>query len=286
MEAKTQFDYTSLSTFQTCRRKYDFRHNQGLVRKFDQTAPSFGKSIHLALNSWYVDHNIKKAIDIFKADYIENIEIDDKRTHKMGEWILNNYDNKYRDQNIELIENEKTFEIDVPGQLAFPNNKFIGRIDKIIKWNGCLWIMDHKTTSQLGATYFYMAEPNLQFLGYAWAARKLGYEIKGVLVDAILVAKGLLPGTSKNNNLTPLARYDIYYKQEQFIEWEETVFSIIRDIHDAEEHNEWYPNFNSCTDFGECPYRRICKEDKEIRPRIIEADFKVEYWNPLDKDPT
>lgn len=278
-EPKKAFDFTAMSTFLTCRRKYDFRHNRGIVGKVAQTAPDFGKAIHTALDTWYIDKDIEKTVQVFKATFQENPD-DDKRTHKMGEWILRNYHEQYKDQQWELVKTEHTFDVPLPN-----GNRFTGRIDKIIKWNGCLWIVDHKTTSMLGASYFNAAEPNMQFTGYAYAAKQEGYEVRGVIVDAILVAKGLLPGPSKSRTLTPLARYDIYYKEEHFQEWEDMVLKVQGDIKACEdaEGDLWYPNYTACIDFGECPYRRICKEEKSIRERIIQADYQVEHWDPLHK---
>lgn len=282
---RTTFDYTALSTFLTCRRKYDLRMNKGYVRKVELKPVHFGKAIHNALDWWYVDHDVAKAIDVFKANFTENIEIDDKRTNRMGEWILTSYDKQYKDQPWELVKSELTFSIPLS-----PKMDFVGRIDKIIKWNNCMWVVDHKTTSLLGASYFNMAEPNMQFVGYAYAAKKLGYDIRGVIVDAILVAKGLLPsdattGTRKNPNLTPFARYDVYYKQEHFDEWVSNVTHTREDIRACDEGvGAWYPNFEACTHFGECMYRRVCKEDIEIRKRILEMDYEIDMWDPLKKD--
>ena len=283
-QERIEFDYTAFSTFQTCRRRYDLRMNKGYVRKTELKPVHFGKAIHNALDSWYVDKDVKKATDVFLANYTENLEIDDKRTNRMGEWIIENYDKQYRDQPHELVKSEMTFSIPVTSDFTFT-----GRMDKIVKWDNTLWILDHKTTSGLGATYFNMAEPNLQFMGYAYAAREMGYNIRGVIIDAILVAKGLLPsdaatGVRKNPNLTPFARYDIYYKEENFAEWYKTVMAVRKDIKVCEEYDEWYPNFDACTHFGECPYRRVCKEDQAIRQRILDADYEVSHWNPLQKE--
>ena len=277
---KTMFDYTAMSTFLTCRRKYDFRINQGYVRSKDtQLAASFGGAIHHGLDSWYQDKDVARAVGVFKSEFVENTEIDDKRTHRMGQYILEKYDERYRDQPWVLVESEQTFNVPLPN-----GNRFIGRIDKVIKWNNCLWVVDHKTTSQLGATYFNMAEPNMQFVGYAWAMRQLGHDIKGVVVDAILVASGLLPGPKQNKNLTPFARYDTYYKQEHFDEWLQMVQSIQHDIRVCEDSEEWYPNFDACTDYVECPYRRVCKEEKALRQRVLDADYVIEPWDPLQRE--
>ena len=272
---KNCFDYTAMSTFLTCRRKYELRINKGYVRQWEPSAPNFGSAIHHALDNWYVNKDAGKAIEVFNANYTEDLKIDDRRTKRMGEWIINNYHSQYKDQPWELVESETCFEVALPN-----NNKFIGRIDKVIKWDGCFWIVDHKTTTSLGSTFFHMAEPNFQFPGYVWAKKQLGVEVSGVIVDAILAAKGLLPGTSKNTNLTPLARCDIYYKEEALQEWLESALKIQRDIGECEVSQEWYPNFDACTDYGGCTYRQVCKEESGIRQRILDADYLIEPWNP------
>lgn len=277
MIPRDSFDYTMMADFLTCRRLYDFRHNKGWKVNRPATALSFGAAIGKALDSWYTDKDIEKAVMIFKKDYVEDLSIDDKRTHKMGEWILKNYDTHYRDQPWELVHTEMTFKLPLPN-----GNSLMGRVDKVICWSGCLWGVDHKTTSQLGGQFFNFAEPNLQFPGYSWALIQTGYNVKGFIVDAILVAKGLLPGPQKNNNLSSLARYDIYHKPQIISEWLESVQQIQADIKNCEQTDTWYPNFNACvTKFGDCQYRRVCKEDKEIRERILHQDYTIDFWNPL-----
>lgn len=257
-----------------CPLKYNYRYVRHLVSGVSrQTAAEFGQGIHAALASWYVDKDVVKATNLFKRCFEEDPE-DPKRTHKMGEWILANYHKTYQDQPHKLIANEIPFEVDLPN-----GNKHIGRIDKILEWDGCLWLMDHKTTWELGAKFFNMAEPNLQFPGYVYAARKLGYPVVGYIVDAILVAKGLLETTSRGR-LTPLSRYDVYIADDRLAEWLEVVQRIQGEIKRCEESVVWLPNWGSCTSYGECAYRRIDKEDRGLREAIIAADYKQDVWDP------
>ena len=129
MEKRDSFDYTMMSTFMTCRRRYEYRINRGLVSKRPATALTFGGAIHEGLDSWYNDKDVDKAVKIFKEGFEQRIEEDDKRTHAMGEWILRNYHEQYKDQPWELVASERAFE------LPFRNGKkFIGRIDKIVRW--------------------------------------------------------------------------------------------------------------------------------------------------------
>ena len=277
------FDYTMMSTFLTCRRKYKFRMVDNIVPKIPAMAPEFGRCIHKALDNWYKSKDPNRASDEFKAMYHEELSLDDKRTHQMGEWIIHNYHEKYIDQPFEVLEYEHEFSIKLPNEC-----KLIGRMDKLIKWDNVIWVMDHKTTSSLGPQFFKSHTPNLQFDGYTYAARKLGYDCKGVLVDAILVAKGLLPGPGKNGNLTPLARDFAYRTDEQLVIYEQAIQKIQQDIQLCSLNSEYddavyYPNYDACIYYGECPYRRICIEDKAIWPKIIAQDYETNIWDPHQK---
>jgi hypothetical protein len=124
-----------------------------------------------------------------------------------------------------------------------------------------------------------MAEPNAQFMGYTYAARKLGFPVVGTVVDAILVAKGLLKAESRAK-LTPLARYDAHFSDELMAEWLDWAQATQTLIANSESANVWTPNYESCTYYGECPYRSLCKEIPALRERIIEQDYRVEVWHP------
>jgi hypothetical protein len=192
----------------------------------------------------------------------------------MGEWIIRNYASTYANQPWKLVKSEFPFEVDLPN-----GNKLIGRIDKIIEWDGLLWVVDHKTTSQLGASYFKMAEPNAQFMGYTYAARKVGFPVVGTVIDALLVAKGLLEAKSRAK-LTPLARYDAHYSDELMDEWMKWACVTQERIALDEKADYWIPNYESCTYYGDCSYRCLCKEIPQVRDRIIGMDFKKEEWHP------
>ena len=276
MNMRKAFDNTMMSAYHECHRKYNYRHNRNKVRNIATLPLEFGKCIHSSLDHLYNNGwDIEGAVALFNKEYKENLELDDKRTLVMGEWILRNYASHYASQPWKLVKSEFPFEVSLPN-----GNTFTGRIDKIVEWDGVLWVVDHKTTSQLGASYFKMAEPNAQFTGYTYAAKKLGFPVVGTVVDALLVAKGLLKAESRNK-LTPLARYDAHYSDEALIEWEQWAINTQLDIARDEVNGVWNPNFNSCVNWGECTYRSMCKEIPALRERILATDYRDEEWNPI-----
>jgi hypothetical protein len=243
------------------------------VGRAPQIAPEFGRCIHKALDNWFRFHSPEQAQLEFKTQFKEDPS-DEKRTLRVGEKLLNLYFEKYTHEGFKVLATELAF------TLPMGDIKLIGRIDKIIDWDGAIYVMDHKTTSRLGYEFFYKIKPNMQFDGYIWAARQLGYPTtSGVVLDALLVAKGLVV-PAQLAKLQPLARDISTRTNEDLDRYVRNVGLIVNDIRKCYETDIWYENTESCCDFIECPYRKICKEDNSIHDRIAEMDFKVEYWDP------
>jgi hypothetical protein len=276
MQAPKKFDYTAMGSFLRCRRRYYFRHVRDLVGLGRMTAVEFGKSIHAALDVWHTERDIDKAIQIFKNSFVPDPE-DDKRTVPVAEKLLKLYAEKYAHESFKILQTEKQFEMPLPNDTTL-----IGRIDKIIDWDGAIYVLDHKTTSRLGYEFFYKIKPNMQFDGYILAARYLGYPTcSGIVLDALLVAKGLIT-PAQLAKLTPLAR-DISTRSENELDtYMKNTLSIISDIQKCYLTEDWYRNTEACCDFIQCPYRNICKEEESVQEQIIASDYRIEPWTPLE----
>lgn len=270
----SKVDYTMMSTFDTCKRKYHYRMVRGLVGKRPQVAPEFGRCMHLALDEWYSSHDLVKCQELFASVFVED-ESDDKRTIAVGHKLLELYSVKYAHEPFTVVKTEMGFDIPLLG-----STHLIGRIDKIIDWAGVIWVVDHKTTSRLGYAFFNKLKPNMQFDGYVFAARALGYPAVGAMIDALLTAKGLTT-PSQLARLTPLARDTSDRSDADLEEYLDDVDEILGDMKHCYELDEWHRSTDRCTDFGECPYRRVCKESQDVRERIIAMDYRVEPWDPL-----
>lgn len=271
----TEVDYTSLSTFLVCRKKYYWRIVRGIVWKQPPLAAEFGRCIHLALDVWHKERDLDKTTKAFTDVFVESPD-DEKRTLAVGRKLLSLYAEKYEHEGFKVLACEQEFNVPLP----LPPFSLRGRIDKIVEWDGAVLVLDHKTTSRLGGEFFYKIKPNMQFDGYIYGARQIGYPTcSGVVLDALLVAKGLtIP--SQLSRLTPLARSVDFRSDADIARYYTNVLSILEDLKRCYENDEWYENTESCCDFVECPYRRVCKEDIDLHERIIEMDFKVEPWTP------
>ena len=277
--APDAFDYTALSTFLRCRKRYYWRFVRDLVGKAPQTAPEFGRCIHKALDIWFTTHDQAKTISTFNTLFVEN-PADEKRTIRVGEKLLSLYMDKYDHEGFKVIKSEIPFAAPVRAG----GFTLIGRIDKIIDRDGAVYVMDHKTTSRLGYEFFYKIKPNMQFDGYIWAARQLGFPTcSGILLDALLVAKGLITPVQLAK-LQPLARDISMRTDEELDRYIQNICLIVDDIRKCYETDIWYDNTESCCDFIECPYRKLCKEDIAIQEKIAAMDYRIEHWDPLEVD--
>lgn len=275
MSMPKEVDYTMMSTFLRCRKRYWWRMVRNLVGLQPPTAAEFGRCIHKALDVWHLEHAKDKVLAMFKSEFKED-PTDEKRTIEVGVKLLSLYMEKYEQEGFVVRECELEFSLDIPGT----ERTLIGRVDKVIEWDGAIYVMDHKTTSRLGYEFFNKIKPNMQFDGYIWAVRQMGYPTcSGVVMDALLVAKGLTV-PSQLARLTPLARDISTRTEEDLKRYITNIQAIIDDMEYCYDQDEWYENTESCCDFIECPYRKLCKEDDNIRERIVSSDFKTEVWSP------
>jgi CRISPR/Cas system-associated exonuclease Cas4 (RecB family) len=263
-----EFDYSMLSTYMTCQRKFYFRHVKDLTTKTRATALEFGHSIHSALNQWFKTNSVEKMLSAFKQDWdaCGGDTIDDsKRTLDKANRILKGYVVKYQQEPFTVLENEKSFELPMAGGLTY-----IGRKDRLVDWQGAIYVLEHKTSSQLGYSTFDKFKPNMQLDGYIYSARQDRPACHGCVVDVLLVAK---------------TKEDYARKIETRTDEEIALFpglfnNIALDVQESITNDRWVPNFEACTYYGACPYRTICMQSPQLWDRICSTEYIVSHWDP------
>lgn len=186
--------------------------------------------------------------------------------------------------------------VEIPIELWWPGalHPYTGKIDRVYQHQGLYYVEDHKTTSQLGASYFRQFDPSNQMMGYAWLAQlQTGFPIAGVRISAHAVLKA----SSK------FQRETIMFSQERLQEWGRNYNEWVKKIEEsyirhnnavnfpvdddpqAGELTAWPHNYNACaTKYGQCTYTGVCTFDASMRPKILEAEFEEQPWNPLQPD--
>ena len=152
---------------------------------------------------------------------------------------------------------------------------YSGRLDMLGIFHDSLWIVDEKTTSQLGAHWSSSWDLRSQFLGYTWAAEQHGYTISGSIVRGICF---LMHGYKNGEAIMPYKQYLVERWYQQMLR---DVDRMIRCYH------EGYFDYNlddSCHAlYGGCPYRPLCGV-LDPAPWIA-GDYVERRWNPLLQNP-
>ena len=158
-----------------------------------------------------------------------------------------------------------------PGGEAF---LYAGRFDMLGIYNNQLFVVDEKTTSQLGPSWMNSWDLRSQFTGYCWAAREHNLPVVGA------VARGtcILAKEIKHADV-------ITYRPDwQITRWYEQLHRDLARMVQAAEANTWdYSLADTCTAYGGCPYKRLCESPNP--ERYIPIYYTERTWNPLAADP-
>lgn len=169
---------------------------------------------------------------------------------------------------------EFTFSIPLPIAHPITGDPLLygGRFDMLAVKDNTLWVVDEKTTSQLGASWMGQWDLNSQFTGYCFAARSYGYPVVGAIIRGISILK----------NDYGHAQAIIYRPDWQLDRWYEQLIRDVRGMVRAWEEGYYdYALGAACSAYGGCTFKKLCtKQDPE---RWIEIDFIPRHWNPLEK---
>jgi len=192
---------------------------------------------------------------------------------------------------VEVLEVERPFA--VPLHPTDQEMLYVGRQDKVIKWDSYIWAVEHKTSSLYAKSGYFRSNfldsftPNSQIDGYLHALKTdYGEDAKGVLVDGALVHK------------TEHEGFRFIPVEQQFEQLDAWLYETLEAIERIERDKDYMSNnlvegepfmsafpkdTNSCFMFNRpCPYLGFCKvlANPENR-REVPDGFKIEKWEPF-----
>lgn len=135
--------------------------------------------------------------------------------------------------------------------------------------NGTLYVVDEKTTAQLGPTWPSSWNLSAQFSEYCWAARKYDYPVAGAIIRGVSILK-TGHGHAQSIQSRPLFQLEQWYTQllrdvQRMIDlWKEGYFDMSLGA--------------ACTSFGGCMYKGVCAAANPTQ--WLEADFIQREYNP------
>lgn len=152
---------------------------------------------------------------------------------------------------------------------------YSGKFDMLGVQQDTLWVVDEKTTSQLGQQWANQWDLNSQFTGYCMAAREYGYPVAGAIIRGI----GLLK-TKISHVQVP-----VYRSQWQIDRWWAQLHRDIQmmvALYEADDGSGTEFDFAlgaACSSYGNCPYKKLCMSPTP--EQWLAVDYVKSDYNPL-----
>jgi hypothetical protein len=240
---KREYDASCIADYLHCPKLFYWRWVRGLVPKEEPPALFFGRVFHEALLVWYKSGD--RALAIKEFDAIPTVGIgDDRRTREHGQVIFDEYISRWGKESWEVLYLEKEFMIEMPN-----GKKYGGRLDEVVKWNDQIYVVDHKTTSQLGSYFFKGFRPSVQMDGYAYACRKIWGQCSGIVINGI--SSAAKPKERFGRDVSVRTPDEIDRFEEQFEMW-------TNNIEQDYMNGRWPLYYTACNNYGQCMYWNLC----------------------------
>lgn len=191
---KSLLTFSALNTFRNCPRKYKHRYVDHLQPHEKPESLSFGSVVHGALERWYRltgDANrLWKVLDFIDAQFPlrSSDPVQKDRWHRARAMLVG-YAARYPTENFEVVEIEKVFQGEIRNpDTGRPSQTFVmsGKADGIVRLDGELYLLEHKTAGSIDANYLDKLWTDTQIALYGYYLRQAGYPIVGVLYNVLL----------------------------------------------------------------------------------------------------
>lgn len=161
----------------------------------------------------------------------------------------------------------------IPLDIAHPVTRqpiiYCGRFDFFGYYNGPLFLIDEKTTNSLGKTWLNQWDLASQFIGYTWACRHLGIDVKGAIIR----------GTSILSKSFGHAEVILPIPEWKVERWYEQLITDIQAMITSYKSGNFSLNLGeSCNAYGGCEFRDACNtNDPE---KWLDALYVDHLWDP------
>lgn len=170
------------------------------------------------------------------------------------------------------------FSFAIPTSIRHPQTGdpilYAGKFDMLAKRGDEFWIVDEKTTSQLGQTWNSQWDLNSQFTGYCMAARNYGYPVQGAIIRGV----GLLKTKISHQQAI------VYRPEWQIDRWWKQLHRDIQmmvALYEADPGDGSQFDFSlgaACSNYGACPYKNLCLSNQ---PEVWAQNLVPSDYNPL-----
>lgn len=305
------WDSTSLESLKRCARLYQYVMIEGWQPKGEAIHLRFGIEYHQALH----DYETYKALDLNHDECVHTTVKDllirmkdwdpnprtaseEKKSKKnllrTVVWYLDKFENDPAKTVIfengrPAIEVSFRFELDWGpgpfngnfsnelGEVTSQPYLLSGHLDRIVDFQGALFVMDRKTSVYaLTSYYFDQYHPHNQMSLYSLAGKVvLESPVKGVIIDAAHIAE----------DYSEFGRGVTYRTPDQIDEWLQDLHYWLGEAEKYATQGYWPMNDTACDKYGGCKFKSICQKSPAARETFLRSEFvqlpQEERWNPL-----
>lgn len=284
---KIPLDNSQISQFQKCQMSYYLQYIEGLKIQDGgvfNAKINFGSAFHKVLENYYGGHTDPIG-DVLKT-YLSPEGMPEYSREAL-EFIFTKYQEKYTqiDNDWEIIELEKNYK--------FNDLPFTVKRDGVIKWNGSIYSLEHKTTGSISQHYFDKYYLNAQITAQVASTIEQYGECSGVLLNVCEI-KCLKRKPSKNY-------FGVMQVGDKYICCDfdrDYINRTDREIDDWKQNTKtWIDKINVCKVLGAwgkatssmggatcngCEYRQLCKESTGLSIDKNTVSFMYERVDPYE----
>lgn len=287
-------DSTMRSDYVSCGKKFEYSRVNGLAAKGGSVhliaGGAFARGTEVARLKFYQEGMTEEEAivegTLAAFEHYADFEPPDKYISKSAERVvygLVEYFTEYpmatdKIQPYRMADGKPAieFEFAIPLDIEHPESGdpliYAGRFDMLGSFQNGLWVVDEKTTTQLGPSWMRSFTFRGQLLGYCWAAQEHGLSVNGFIIRGLSFLKNYY-GHAEVIEPVSAHRIDLYKEQlnrdveKMVLDWNAGVFD--------------YNFSDSCNAYGGCPYRRLC--DKTNWQEWWQQYFDIAHWNPITR---
>lgn len=309
-------DNSSLEVQTTCPRAAQYHVCLKRKTSKEKSALEFGRIIHKALDIRYrqtapmlpqTPEIEARMLQSLSADFASwSPPEDDFRNHSFAVELINRYGATYPFESFTILTlpDGKPFvevpfalplgEIDIndtllvkdvatgdtrPMHVGTLKVVWTGKIDLAYESQGGLYIMDHKTTSMMGPTFFQDFELAHQMHGYVWAAEAIfGRPFTGYAINALATRR-----PTKTGKALEFERKVYTISRPHLAEWQTDCIHIINDFVEMVRRGYMPKHTKWCMGkYGACQFHTVCTLPPEHRELMLgSGEFMDVTWSPL-----
>lgn len=301
-----KIDNTKRSCASTCLRKYFYEHMLHVRPLIGSTALRYGIVWHEAMDAFYTHikdfgwtrdgRAVQAAVMVAQRAWVEYTKestfYDDYRTlSNLLRSLLQYISHFAHDEGIlQVLHSERTFRIPIipteEEHEMFPDLEpffFTGIIDLEVELNSRPWIFDHKTTAQELTRQSARLQRAAQFIGYSYAA-SITAEDRELPDGFLVVFHQLLARKSKKTQEYGEPKIDFQrsaqlFTEEDVADWRVSIMEQAERIQRSIRLNRWPMEFDSCYNFGQCPYTQLCDSHRPLDNLILDGYRISDPWD-------